>query len=100
MYNVLVVVSNTDTALPTGVVYGHTNLTVTDSAGVSQAFSLSGAETPPWSQLVAGLADGPSTYVAQAVDASGAAIGAAFSTTYTPTVATFPAPTGITVTPA
>jgi hypothetical protein len=99
-YNVLVTLTKTDTALPAGVVFGHTNLTVVDSANVSQAFALSGAETPPWSQLVAGLADGTSTYTAQDVDSNGAAIGAAVTTTYTPTVVTFPATSAITVTAA
>lgn len=100
MYNVLVQLAKTDTALPTGVIFGHTNLAVTDAAGAVQNFALSGAETPPWSQLVAGLADGTSTYSAQDVDSNGAAIGAAVTASFTPAVVTFPATTGITVTAA
>lgn len=99
-YNVNVVLSKVDTALPAGVVFGHTNLTVTDAAGAVQNFALSGAETPPWSQVVAGLADGASSYSAQDVDASGAAIGAAVVASYTPAVVTFPASSAIVVTPA
>ena len=99
-YNVLVQITKTDTALPTGVVFGHTNLAVTDAAGVVQNFALSGAESPPWSQLVAGLADGASSFSAQDVDANGAPIGAAVTATYTPAVVTFPASSGITVTAA
>jgi hypothetical protein len=100
MYNVLVTLAKTDTPLPTGVVFGHTNLTVTDSAGAVQNFALNGSETPPWSVTVAGLADGASSYSAQDVDAGGGSIGAAQTTTYSPVAATFPATSGITVGPA
>jgi hypothetical protein len=99
MYNVTVQLTKTDTPLPAGVIFGHTNLTVTDAAGVVQAFALSGAETPPWSQVVAGLADGASTYVAQDVDSNGASINvAAVSVTFTPPVVTFPGTSAISVT--
>lgn len=98
-YNVQVQLAKVDTALPTGVVFGHTNLTVTDSAGVVQTFALSGAETPPWSQVVAVAADGASSYSAQDVDSAGNPIGSAVSASYTPAVVTFPASSGITVTP-
>ena len=97
MYNVLVTLSKVDAPLPTGVVFGHTNLDVTDSAGVKQSFSLSGSETPPWTVAVAGLADGASSYVAQDVDSKGVAIGSPVTATYTPTVPTFPSTSGITV---
>ena len=89
-----------DTALPTGIVFGHTNLDVVDSAGAVQSFSLNGGEVVPWTQLVAGLADGASTYSAQDVDSTGAAIGVAVTASYTPVPATFPASSGITVSPA
>lgn len=98
-YNVLVQLAKVDTPLPSGVVFGHTNLAVTDAAGVVQTFALSGAETPAWSQVVAGLADGASSYVAQDVDAAGSPIGAAVTASFTPAVVTFPASSGITVTP-
>lgn len=97
MYNVLVTLTKTDTPLPSGVTFGHTNLTVTDAAGVAQKFSLNGSETPPWAVVVAGLADGASQYSAQDVDATGAAIGAAVTTTFTPVPKTFPATSSITV---
>ena len=100
MYNVLVTLSKSDKPLPSGVVFGHTNLTVTDFAGVKQAFALNGSETPPWTVTVAGLADGGSSYSAQDVDATGAAIGAAVTASYTPVATTFPATGAITVTPA
>lgn len=98
-YNVLATVAVSTTNLPTGVIYSHTNLTVIDSAGAAQNFSLTGAETPtPWAQAVTGLADGTSTYTAQAVDATGASIGAAATASFTPAApATFPLPTGISV---
>lgn len=100
MYNVLVALAKTDTPLAAGVIFGHTNLTVTDSQGTVQNFALNGSETPPWTTPVAGLADGASTYSAQDVDSAGAAIGAAQTASYTPTAATFPATSGVTVTPA
>lgn len=100
MYNVSVTITNTDTPLPSGTIFGHTNLTVTDAAGAVQNFSLNGSESPPWTQVVAGLADGVSTYSAQAVDSTGANLGTAVTTTFTPVPKTFPAPTTITVTQA
>lgn len=100
MYNVTVTLTKTDTPLPTGIVFGHTNLTVTDAANAVQSFSLNGGETIPWTTPVAGLADGPSTYLAQDVDSTGAAIGASVTTTFTPKAATFPASTAIVVLPA
>ncbi len=102
MYNVLVTLAKTDTALPAGVIFGHTNLDVTDSAGVKQSFALNGSETPPWTVAVAGLADGASSYTATDVDSTGAAIPSAtpVTTTYTPTVPTFPATSSISVSPA
>ena len=100
MYNVLVSLTKTDTPLPAGIVFGHTNLAVTDSAGALQNFSLSGAETPPWTVAVAGLADGQSSYSAQDVDANGFEIGGAVTTTYTPVPVTFPATSSISVSPA
>lgn len=100
MYNVLVSLTKVDTALPTGTVFGHTNLTATDSAGAVQPFSLNGSEVPPWTVAVAGLADGMSTFSAQDVDSAGAPIGAAVTQTYTPVPVTFPATSGITVSPA
>lgn len=100
MYNVTVSLTKTDTPLPTGVVFGHTNLTVTDAAGAVQNFSLNGSETPPWTVTVAALADGASSYSAQDVDSNGAPIGAAVTATYTPVAVTFPATSGMTFTPA
>lgn len=100
MYNTLVQLTKTQTPLSTGVVFGHSNLTVSDAAGAVQNFALNGSEATAWAQLVAGLADGPSTYTVQDVDATGAPIGAAVTATYTPAVATFAATTGITVSAA
>lgn len=95
-YNVTVTLTKVDTALPAGTVFGHTNLTATDSAGAVQNFALSGAETPPWTVTVAGLADGTSVYSAQDVDSTGAAIGAAVAAKYAPAPVTFPATSGFT----
>lgn len=100
MYNVVVTLTKVDSPLPTGVIFGHTNLDVTGSDGKTQSFVLNGAETIPWTTPVVGLADGTSTYSAQDVDSNGEAIGAAVEVSYTPTVVTFPATTGVTVTPA
>ncbi len=100
MYNVLVTLAKTAAPLPTGAVFGHTNLIVTDAAGAVQNFALNGSETPPWTQLVAGLADGESSYSAQDVDSAGAALGTEQTAVYTPAVVTFPATSGITVSPA
>ena len=101
MSNILVTLTKTSTPLPTGVVFGHTNVVVTDSAGAVQTFALSGSETPPWSVTASNLADGAGSVTATDVDATGATIGTpvtqAFATTVVPS---FPATSGITVTPA
>lgn len=97
MYNVLVTLTKTPTPLPTGIVFGHTNLTSTDSAGAVQNFSLNGSETPPWTQVIAGLADGASGFVAQDVDSTGATLGSPIKQSFTPVPVTFPATSAITV---
>lgn len=97
-YNVLVTVTKTDTPLPAGIVFGHTNLTVTDPPGTVQNFALSGAETPPWTQLVTGLQDGESVYSVQDVDGTGSPIGVAVTGKFTNSPPTFPASTGISIT--
>lgn len=98
MYNVNVQLSKTDTALPAGVAFGGTNLTVTDGAGIAQKFALNGNEVPAWSQDVKGLADGESSYIAQDVDTNGNSIGTAVTVTFTPKVVNFPATGAIAVT--
>jgi hypothetical protein len=98
MYNVTVTLTKTATPLPTGIVFGHTNLIVTDAAGAIQKFSLNGSETVPWTTVAAGLADGTSTYSAQDVDSTGAAIGTPVTASFTQVPATFPATSAVTVT--
>lgn len=100
MYNVHVQIEKTDTALPAGIVFGHTNLTVTDAAGVVQSFALNGGEVTPWMQTVAGLADGESIYSVQDVDIAGATLGAPAVARFTPspTGKTYPASTAIAIT--
>ena len=100
MYNVLVTLTKVDSPLPTGVLFGHTNLDVVDATGTKQSFSLSGSETPPWTVAVAGLADGASTYSAQDVDSTGSAIGSPVTATYSPVAPTYPSTNAITITPA
>jgi hypothetical protein len=100
MANILISVTKTDTPLPTGVVFGHTNLLVTDSAGVAQTLAVNGSETPPWTVTAIGLADGAGTVVGTDVDATGATIGTPVTQSFTTGAVTFPATTGITVTPA
>lgn len=102
MYNVTAAVATTDTPLPTGSVFGHMNATSTDSAGAVQVLALNGSETPtPWAVTFNGLADGPSSFVFQSVDATGAALLAPWTATYSPVgTPTFPLPTGVTFTAA
>lgn len=98
MYNVKVTLTKVETALPAGIVFGHTNLVVTDAAGAAQTFTLNGSETPDkWSISVLSLSDGPSTYVASDVDANGKPIGASITVVFTPKATTFPATSGIVV---
>lgn len=100
MANILITVTKTDTPLPSGVVFGHTNLVVTDSANAIQTLTVNGSETPPWTITAIGLADGSGTVVGSDVDANGNLIGTAVTQTFTTGAVTFPATTGITVTPA
>lgn len=100
MANILIQLTKTTTQLPAGVTFASTNLVVTDSGGATQSFSLNGSETPPWSVLVSGLADGNGSIVASDVDTTGATIGTPVSQSFNTGVATFAATTGITVTPA
>lgn len=100
MSNGIVALQKTTTPLPTGIVFGHTNVVVTDSAGAAQTFALNGSETPPWSVAVLNLADGAGTIVATDVDATGATIGSPVSQSFTTTAPSFPATSGITFTPA
>lgn len=101
MYTARVALAKTDTPLPDGKVFGHTNLTVTDADGAVQVFALNGSETPPWTQVVTIAADGASSYSAQDVDANGDTLGSPQTTTYTPSAApaTFAATSGISVGP-
>lgn len=100
MANILITVNKTPTPLPTGVVFGHTNLTVTDSAGAAQTLAVNGSETPPWTATATGLADGSGTVVGTDVDSNGNTIGTPVTQTFTTGAVTFPGTTGITVTPA
>lgn len=100
MFNGTVALQKTASPLPTGIVFGHTNVVVTDSAGAAQTFALNGSETPPWTVSVSNLADGAGTIVATDVDATGAAIGTPISQAFTTAAPSFPATSGITFTPA
>jgi hypothetical protein len=99
MSNVLVTVAVTTTPLPTGIVFGHTNLDITDSAGAKQTVVLTGSETPPWSAVVA-VADGQMNAVATAVDSTGETIGSPITGTFSAgtVAATFSAPSAISFT--
>lgn len=100
MSNILVQLIKTAAPLPTGVVFGHTNVVVTDSANGVQTFALNGSETPPWSVKVGNVADGAGTVVATDVDSNGATLGTPVTQSFTTTAPTFPSTSGITVTPA
>jgi len=100
MANILIQLTKTSTPPPAGVTFAKTALVVTDAAGATQNFSLNGSETPPWSVTASGLADGNGTVVATDLDTTGATIGTAITQTFSTGTATFPATTGITVTPA
>lgn len=99
-YNVSVALAKVDSPLPPHVAFGHTALTVTDSTGAAQTFSLTNTSSPPWTQVVSNLADGASSFSAQDVDSTGAPLGAAVTVSYTPPVVMFPASSGISITPA
>jgi hypothetical protein len=105
MSNILVTLTkNTSAVLPAGITFASTSIVVTDSAGTAQTFSLTGVESPAWSQLVTLAAEGAGTVVATDLDTTGAPIGTpvsqGFSTTGTGGGSTFPATTAIVVSPA
>jgi len=99
---VTVVVAVTTTNLPsTNAAYASTTLTLTDGAGTVQSASVNGTESPPWTAVFGNVAAGNGAVVAQAVDSAGAAIGASISQGFDetgPVQATYPAPSGLTVT--
>lgn len=103
MSQATVTITNTATPAPAGAAaYASTLVTLTDSAGLVQTASLTGAETPPYTavfQNVAAVAGASGTVTAQAIDANGANLGDAISTSFTEigSPVTFPAPTAISV---
>lgn len=99
--SVTVLINVTVTPLPTtNAAYSKTVITLTDASGTVQTASVNGTETPAWTAVFQNVAAGAGSVSAQAVDANGANIGAAITQSFTETgaPATFPAPSGITVT--
>lgn len=91
----------TVTALPAAnAAYKQTDIVLTDSAGAVQKASVNGSETPAWTVVFTSVAAGVGAIVATAIDANGAAIGAAITQSFTElgSPPTFPAPSAITVT--
>lgn len=104
--NVVALVVSTDTPLPGTQVYASTQLTSTDAAGGIQKLA-SGPLTFPDGTTGNGAvfvvtAVGTGTVVAQAIDTTGAPMGASVSGSYTISGGgggtTFPLPTSLTVT--
>jgi hypothetical protein len=102
--NILVVLTkNAAAVLAAGVVFAGTKMDVTDAAGATQSTTLNGTETPPWSATFTSVDDGAGIVLATDLDTTGATIGSPVSQTFPAASAppvTFPATTGITVTPA
>lgn len=101
----IVTVAPVTTPLPSGnAAQASLSCIVTDAAGtVYPAVLLTGAESPPWS-FAATYASGTASMVQQALDTTGANIGAAGTFTFTvqapPPPATFEAPGPVSFTPA
>lgn len=107
---VTVVIAVSLIALPVGSTYANTTVTLTDGAGAIQTASVNGSETPAWTVEFddVDLTTAAGSVSVQAEDSTGAGIGAPLSQSIamvgtggggTPP-ATFPSPTGITVTVA
>lgn len=70
-------------AIPSGVTRASTSVVVTDSAGASQSFSLTGAENPVGFIPLVTLAAGAGTIVLTDIDTTGAAIGSPVNLPFT-----------------
>lgn len=100
MADILVQVEGADSPLPAGKAAGGVRVEVTDGAGALQTASLNGSESPPYSARFT-VEPGDGTVVATAVDGDGNPLAPAVSAGFhVDPVATFFAPSGVTVTPA
>lgn len=99
MSTVNVTIAVTPTPVPSGQVFDHIAVVLTDAAGVAQTNRIDGVATLTTS--FAGVAVGPGTVTAQAVDAANLPIGTSVSGTYTAVApTTFPQPVSVTLTVA
>ena len=101
MASVKVDVATTATALPSGVTFDHIAVVLVDGSGVSQTNRIDGmTET---STMFTNVSTGNGTVTATAFDSANNAIGNSVSGSFNVAVpvppATYPAPSGVTVTP-
>jgi hypothetical protein len=96
--NVLVTVSVTPTPLPSGVTYDHITITLQDASGATQTDNIDGVTDLSANFTVTAV--GPGAVTAQAVDSTGANLGAPASGAFVipPVVGNYPQPTSILVT--
>ena len=92
--------TKTDPLPVSNAAYASTTIALTDAAGNVQTASVNGTESPAWTAVFQNVAAGGGSISAQPIDASGAAIGAPATQSFTETgaPATFPAVASITVT--
>lgn len=103
MTQIVVVVTKAQQALPAGITFAATSITVTDNSGaVLPAVSVNGTESPPWQAIFTGATGtGEASAVIQDLDTSGNPIGSPITLTETGTGGQpqeFPASTGGTIT--
>lgn len=97
MATVTVLVGAQATPVPAGQTYASITLTLTDGTGAVQTASIDGVTT--LSAVFSNVGVGAGSVVAQAVDTTGAAMGASASAAFTIAApATFPQPVSVTVT--
>jgi hypothetical protein len=104
MTTIVVQVTTTPTALPSGITFAAISVAITDNSGAAlPVVKVNGSETPPFSVTVSGNS-GPNQAMAvlTALDTNGNPIGSPVSITESGTggvvPGTFPAPTGGTIT--
>jgi hypothetical protein len=93
--NIKLTIDLAQTRPPTGVVFDHIDVTLTDSSGSPQTQAIPGSTAPSVDVTFANVQDGKMTASAVAKDNQGNDIGAPATGTFDSSTGEFPSPTAI-----
>jgi|SRR5215831_1621496 len=93
--NIKLTIALAQTHPPTGVVFDHIDVTLTDASGSPQTQAIPGSTAPSVDVVFANVQDGKMTAMAVAKDTQGNDIGTPVTGTFDSSTGEFPAPTGI-----